>query len=77
VRTEVGRGGDLWFCELVGVQLAHVAEEEDEDADALEAGEKGKEAEPEDGDGREASGGRHVREKVVVVAGGEDGEDDE
>ena len=78
MRTEVDRGRDLRFCELVGVQLAHVAEEEDEDADALEAGEKGKEAEPEHGDGRETSGARHVREleKLKVIAGGEYGEDD-
>lgn len=59
------------------MQLAHVAEEEYEDTDALEASEKGKEAEPEHGDRGEASGGSHVRDLEKVIAGGEDGEYDD
>ena len=61
------------------MQLAHVAKEEYEDADALEASEEGKESEPEDGDRGEASGGSHVRdaEKVIGITSGENGEYDD
>ena len=79
MRTGVDRGGDFRFGELVDVQLADVAEEEDEDAYTLEAREKGKEAKPEHGDRGEASGAREVGEvgKTRVMGRGEDGEDDD
>jgi len=79
MRSRVDRGGDLRFGEFVGVQLAHVAEEEDEDAHALEACKEREEAEPEHGDGREAGRAGHVRDvqRAEAIAGGEHGEYDD
>jgi len=80
VRARVEGRGDPRLGELVRMQLADVAEEEDDDAHALEAREEREEAHPEHRNACEAARARHVgdvRAGVGIGAGGEHREDDE